>query len=187
MQLLIDFLPIVLFFAAYSLSKDFFIALVVIMIAAPLALGTQWMMTRKFNKISAGSTALVVILGGGALLLDNKMIFLWKPTAFYWMAAVAFLLSQYIGERPIIRRIMESASKDAESPIQLEARLWARLNLAWVIFFVIGGALNIYVAYNYPEATWVNFKLFGLLGLTLVFVVAQSFWLAQHLKDTPSE
>jgi intracellular septation protein len=115
------------------------------------------------------------------------MIFLWKPTAFYWIAAVAFLLSQYIGERPIIRRIMESASKDAESPIQLEARLWAKLNYAWVIFFVFGGALNIYVAYNYPEATWVNFKLFGLLGLTLAFVVAQSFWLAHHLKDTPSE
>jgi intracellular septation protein len=187
MQLLVDFLPIVLFFVAYVLSDDFFVALIVIMITAPLVMGLQWLLTKKFNRISAVSTALVVILGGGALLLDNKMIFLWKPTVFYWVAATVFLVSQFIGERPIIQRIMEAASKDADAPFHLTSRLWATLNLAWVIFFLIGGALNIYVAYNYPEATWVKFKLFGLLSLTLVFVVAQSVWLAQYLHRKPSE
>ena len=187
MQLLVDFLPIVLFFLAYVLSDDFFIALIVIMIAAPLAMGVQWLLTRKFNRISAASTALIVILGGGALLLDNKMIFLWKPTVFYWVAAIAFLTSQFVGERPIIRRIMEAASKDADAPFELAPRQWTTLNLAWVIFFVIGGALNIYVAYNYPEATWVKFKLFGLLSLTLIFVVAQSVWLARYMDGKPTK
>lgn len=187
MQLLVDFLPIVLFFAAYSLSNDFFVALVVIMIAAPLAMGIQWLLTKKINKISAASTALVVVLGGGALLLNNKTIFLWKPTAFYWVAAAVFLASQFIGERPIIQRIMESASKESDTAIRLAPRQWLTLNLAWVVFFIVGGALNIYVAYSFSEATWVKFKLFGLLSLTFVFVIAQSIWLARQMADKPTE
>jgi len=187
MQLLVDFLPIVLFFTAYFVSKNFFTALIVIMIAAPLAMGAQWLLTKKINKISAGSTVLVVVLGGGALLLDNKMIFLWKPTVFYWVAAAVFLASQYIGSRPIIQRIMAAASSESTTSIDLTQKQWLTLNLAWVVFFVIAGGLNIFVAYNYPEATWVKFKLFGLLGLTFAFVVAQSFWLAKHAASDSSQ
>jgi intracellular septation protein len=188
MQLLIDFLPIVLFFAAYFISGEFYTALIVIMIAAPLAMILQWFVSKTFNKISAISTLLVVVLGGGAMLLDNKMIFLWKPTVFYWCAAIAFLASQYIGEKSFIRRLMESASDNSESPLRLEDRQWASLNLAWVIFFVVAGALNIYVAYGYSEATWVKFKLFGLIGLTIVFIVGQSLWLAKMINEnSPSD
>jgi intracellular septation protein len=187
MPLLIDFLPIVLFFAAYFISNDFFTALLVIMVAAPIAFALQWFMTRTFNKISAVSTALVVILGGGALLLDNKMIFLWKPTVFYWLAAIAFLGSQFIGAKPFIQRLMEAAGATADSKLELLKGQWARLNLAWVVFFAIAGALNIYVAYSYPEPTWVKFKLFGLMGLTFVFIVAQSIWLAKQMPEDPAE
>lgn len=187
MQLLIDFLPIVLFFAAYFISGDFYTALIVIMIAAPLALLLQWFMTRTFNKISAVSTALVVVLGGGAMLLDNKMIFLWKPTVFYWFAAAAFLASQYIGQKSIIRRLMESAGESSESALHLSDEKWATLNLAWVLFFLFAGALNIYVAYSYSEPTWVKFKLFGLIGITIVFIVAQSFWLARQMTEDAQE
>lgn len=187
MQLLVDFLPIVLFFAAYFLSNDFFVALIVIMITAPLAMGIQWLLTKKVNKISAASTLLVIILGGGALLLNNKTIFLWKPTAFYWAAAAVFLASQYVGQRPIIQRIMQAASQESGAAFQLTPRQWLTLNLAWVVFFVVGGILNIYVAYNFSEAAWVKFKLFGLLSLTFVFVVAQSIWLAQQMDKKPSE
>ena len=187
MQLLIDFLPIVLFFAAYFISNDFYTALLVIMIAAPAAFALQWMLTKTFNKISAVSTLLVIVLGGGALLLDNKMIFLWKPTVFYWLASVAFLGSQFIGARPFIQRLMEAASQASDEPLQLTDSKWKSLNFAWVVFFIIAGALNIYVAYNYPEATWVKFKLFGLIGLTLAFIVGQSFWLAKQLTDETDE
>ena len=82
MQLLIDFLPIVLFFAAYFISDDFYTALLVIMVAAPIAFALQWVMTKTFNKMTAVSTLLVIVLGSGALMLDNKMILLWKPTVF---------------------------------------------------------------------------------------------------------
>jgi intracellular septation protein len=187
MPLLIDFLPIVLFFAAYFISSDFFTALVVIMIAAPLAFALQWFLTKTFNKISAVSTLLVVVLGGGALLLDNKMIFLWKPTVFYWLAAIAFLGSQFIGAKPFIQRLMEAANATADSSFELAKDKWKILNLAWVVFFVFAGALNIYVAYNYSEPTWVKFKLIGLMGLTFLFIIAQSIWLAKNMPDDTSE
>ena len=146
MQLLIDFLPIVLFFAAYFISNDFYTALLVIMVAAPIAFALQWVLTKTFNKLSAISTLLVVVLGGGTLLLDNKMIFLLKATP-------DAMKSGFI------------------------------LNMAWVVFFAFAGALNIYVAYMYSEPTWVKFKLFGLIGLTIVFIIAQSFWLAKQIND----
>jgi intracellular septation protein len=183
MPLLIDFLPIVLFFATYFITYDFFSALVVIMIAAPVAFALQWFLTKTFNKISAVSTILVIVLGGGALLLDNKMIFLWKPTVFYWLAATAFLGSQFFGAKPFIQRLMEAANATADSKFELARDQWKKLNLAWVVFFVFAGALNIYVAYNYSEATWVKFKLIGLMGLTFVFIAAQSIWLAKQMPD----
>ena len=187
MQLLIDFLPIVLFFAAYFVTDDFYSALLVIMVAAPVAMLIQWLMTKTFSKMTAISTLLVVVLGGGALLLDNKMIFLWKPTVFYWLAAIVFLASQYVGEKPIIRRLMDAASGQSDESIQLDETQWNTLNLAWVIFFVVAGALNIYVAYAYSEPTWVKFKLFGLIGLTIVFIIGQSFWLAKQINESAEE
>jgi len=186
MQLIFDFLPIVLFFTAYVVTKDLFVAVAVLMVVAPLAFAVQWFVSRKINKISAASTLLVVILGGATLISGDSVFIFWKPTVLYWAVAIAFLASQFFGEKPFIRRMMEAASKDADEPVQLTAQKWAKLNLMWVVFFVFAGGLNIYVAYNYPEETWVNFKLFGLLGLTFVFIVAQSFWLAQNIKQDAS-
>ena len=187
MQLLIDFLPIVLFFAAYFISDDFYTALLVILVAAPVAMAVQYVMTRTFNKMTAVSTLLVVVLGGGALLLDNKMVFLWKPTVFYWAAAVVFLVSQFVGDKPVIRRLMEAAGSGSDDPIQLTDQQWNTLSIAWVVFFVVAGALNIYVAYVYSEPTWVKFKLFGLIGLTFVFIIGQSIWLAKQINDSAEE
>lgn len=187
MTLLIDFLPIVLFFAAYFITYDFFTALVVIMIAAPVAFALQWFLTKTFNKISAVSTVLVIVLGGGALLLDNKMIFLWKPTVFYWLAAVAFLASQFFGVKPFIQRLMETASQSADSKLELAKDKWAKLNFAWAAFFLFAGGLNIYVAYTFSEPTWVKFKLIGLMGLTFIFIIAQSLWLAKQMPEDESE
>ncbi len=186
MQLLLDFLPIVLFFTAYVFTKDLLVAVAVLMVVAPIAFTVQWFVTRKINKISAASTLLVVVLGGATLVSGDSVFIFWKPTVLYWAVAIAFLASQFFGDKPFIRRMMEAASKDSGESIQLTPVKWANLNLTWVIFFVVAGALNIYVAYNYAESTWVNFKLFGLLGLTFVFIVAQSFWLARNIDRDAS-
>jgi intracellular septation protein len=100
----------------------------------------------------------------------------WKPTVINWLFAVVFLGSHWIGERPLVERMMSHAIK-ADRPV------WMRLSWLWIGFFTGIGVLNLYVAYNYPEETWVNFKLFGMLGITLAFVVGQAFYLSRYVED----
>ena len=122
--------------------------------------------------------ALIVVLGGATILLRDEMFIKWKPSVVNWLFAAVFLGSQFIGSKNIVRRMMDKA-------VTLEDVIWTRLNLAWAGFFVFAGLLNVYVVYNYDTDTWVNFKLFGLLGLTVAFVIAQSFYLMRHIKEAP--
>jgi intracellular septation protein len=182
MQLLLDYLPIVAFFGAYIATKDIFLAIVVIMVVAPIVLAAQWFMTRKLNKMTAISTALVVGFGGITLLLDEPVFFYWKPTVFYWAFALACLVSHFVGEKTIVQRMLQAASQTSDTTLELPAQHWRTLNLMWIVFAVISGALNLYVAYTFSEPTWVKFKLFGLLGLTVVFLVIQSIWIASVVE-----
>lgn len=190
MQLLLDYLPIVAFFAAYVITKDIFLAVVVIMVVAPFVLAVQWFMTRRLNKMTAISAGLVVAFGGITLLLDDPVYFYWKPTVFYWTFALACLVSHFVGEKTIVQRMIQAASKTNDTSLELARQHWRTLNLMWIGYALVSGALNIYVAYTFSEATWVNFKLFGLLGLTVLFLVIQSVWIAsvvEHHPDTDSE
>jgi intracellular septation protein len=178
MQLFIDYLPILFFFGAYF-YEDIYFATAVLMAVMPIIMVVQWLMTRKLNKIYAASTALVLVLGTATLLLRNPSFLYWKPTVLNWAIAVAFLGSQYIGAKPFVQRMLESAA-------QLKADQWHRLNLIWVAFFAAVGCINLYVAYSYSEPTWVKFKLFGMLGLTVVFVVIQTIWLTVVMNRNES-
>ena len=114
---------------------------------------------------------------------DDPVFFYWKPTVFYWLFALACLGSHFVGEKTIVQRMMQAASQGTDSPIELAPSSWRTLNLMWIAYSVVAGALNIYVAYTFSESTWVNFKLFGLLGLTLVFLVLQSLWMATVVEE----
>ncbi len=175
MQLFVDFLPILIFFGAYF-YEDIYLATAVLMFVMPIFLLVQYLITRKLNKMYAASTALILLLGTATLLLRNPVFLYWKPTVLNWAIAVVFFGSQFIGEKPIVRRMMESAAQ--LTPVQ-----WQRLNLIWVVFFTIIGGINLYVAYSFSEPTWVKFKLFGMLGLTLVFVIIQTIWLTHTMKQ----
>ncbi|QOJ31471.1 MAG: septation protein A [Gammaproteobacteria bacterium] len=176
MQSLIDLLPVVLFYVAYKFS-DFRTAIAVMMVAMTLQVALTWLITRRVHRMTLISAGLVVGLGGISLLLRNELIFKWKPTILFWVFAIVFLGSQFIGAKPIAQRFVESASKDA---LSIPADDWRTLNIMWVAFFALVGALNLYVAYSFPEDVWVNFKLFGLTGLTLLFALVQAFWLSRH-------
>jgi intracellular septation protein len=175
MQLLIDYIPIVIFIAAYFF-KDIFFATGVLMATMPIVLALQWLMTRKINKIYLASTALVLVLGTATLYFRNATFLYWKPTVLNWAFAVAFLGSQWFGEKTFVQRMLGAAA-------ELNRNQWIRLNLMWVAFFIVVGAVNLYVAYNFSEEFWVKFKLFGMLGLTLIFVVIQSLWLSMAMKS----
>lgn len=180
---LADFLPLVLFLAAYFF-KDIYFAVVVLMIAMPVGVLVKYLVNRKMDRIYLWSTIFLLVLGGATVYLRNPAFLYWKPTAFYWALALAFLISQWIGEKPLVQKffgLMGELRTDRVSPKQ-----WRTLNLVWVVFFVSLGLLNIYVAFNYEEPDWVRFKVFGLLGLTLIFMTGQTFWLVSKIdKATP--
>jgi intracellular septation protein len=180
MQLVVDFLPIIVFFSVYQFAGIYAatVAIIVVM-AAQIAL--QWFRNRTVNKILLTSGALVAVFGGATLVLRNSLFIQWKPTILYWLLAIAFLGSQFIGEgKTLTERAMGHA-------VELEATLWRQLNVIWVANFAFLGAANIYVVYHFSEATWVKFKLFGTLGLTLLTAIGQALWIAAHTDRNQPE
>ncbi|HSD68115.1 MAG TPA: inner membrane-spanning protein YciB [Woeseiaceae bacterium] len=178
---LADFLPLLLFLVAYF-YKDIYLAVIVLMIAMPVGLLIKYLVSRKIDRIYLWSTIFLLVLGGATVFLRNPAFLYWKPTAFYWALAVAFFASQWIGEKPLVQKffgLVGELKTDQVSPTQ-----WRKLNLVWVVFFLSLGLLNIYVAYNFAEADWVRFKVFGLLGLTLIFMTAQTFWIVSKIDKT---
>jgi len=179
MQLFIDYIPIVAFIFAYF-YKDIFFATGVLMVVMPVVMVLQWLVTKKVSRMYLASTILVLALGGLTLFYRNATFLYWKPTVLNWLIAVVFLGSQWVGEKPITQRMLENAA-------ELERPQWLKLNLAWVGFFAFAGAVNLYVAFNFSEEFWVKFKLFGMLGLTIVFVIIQSIWLSMLAKPDSAE
>ena len=179
MQIIVDFLPIIVFFVTYQLA-GMYAATVAIIIAMALQIGYQWLRERTVNRMLLTSGILVAAFGGITLLLRDPIFIQWKPTVVNWLFAAVFLGSRYIGGKTLTERIMGHA-------VELEAGMWRQLNLMWVGNFGFLGAVNLYVVYNFDEATWVNFKLFGMLGLTLVMVLIQVLWIAARTAGQQPE
>jgi len=175
MKMMFDFLPVVLFFVVYKMV-DIYAATAVLIAACAVQTIAHRLMKGSFEKSHVITLVLVAIFGGLTLYLQDENFIKWKPTAINWLFAVIFVGSQFIGEKTIIERMMGST-------ITLPSQVWTKLNIAWALFFVALGALNIYVAFSFDTDTWVNFKLFGLMGLTFAFIIMQSIYLMPYLKE----
>lgn len=175
MKFLYDFFPIVLFFVAYKVY-DLYVATAVIIVASAAQVSFSWFRHRKVEKMHLITLVIVVVFGGLTLILKDPLFIKWKPTVVNWLFGVAFLGSQFIGAKTLVERMM-STQIDLPSPV------WRRLNMTWVAFFLVSGVANLYVAYNFSEDTWVNFKLFGVLGMTIAFIIIQAFYISRHLPD----
>ena len=171
MQFLVDLLPVIAFFVAYKLA-GIYVATGVLIVGVLAQTAYSWFRHRKVSPMLLTSAVLVLFFGGLTLLIHDPTFIKWKPSIVNWLFAAAFLGSQYISGPTIVQRMLGEN-------VALDDRSWRHLNLAWVGFFIVGGALNLFVAYRYDEATWVNFKLFGLMGLTLAFALAQGVWIAR--------
>jgi len=174
MKFLFDFFPIILFFAAYKFY-GIYIATGVAIAASFIQVGLFWYKHRRFENMQLIGLALIAVFGGVTLLLHDEIFIKWKPTVLNWLLAAAFLGSQFIGGKNFVQRMMGAA-------VVLPGAVWRRLNLAWTVFFVTLGAANLYVVYHFDTDTWVNFKLFGMMGLTFAFVIAQAVYIARHAK-----
>jgi intracellular septation protein len=179
MQILIDFLPIIVFFGAYKYA-GMFAATGALMAAMALQIAIQWFRQGSVNKMLLASGVLVGVFGGITLAFRDPIFIQWKPTIVNWLFAAAFLGSRYIGDRTLTERMMGHA-------IELDRIMWRQLNLMWIGNFAFLGAANLYVVYNFDEATWVNFKLFGMLGLTLVMALTQAVWIAVRTSGQQPE
>jgi len=175
MKFLYDFFPILLFFVAYKLG-DIYIATGVAIAAAAVQTLTFWIRHRRFETMHLVTFGLLLFFGGLTLLLRDPVFIKWKPSVINWLFAAVFLGSHWIGKKPAVERMMGHA-------IQAPSAVWLRLSWMWVIFFISVGLLNLYVAYTFSEEAWVNFKLFGMLGITLAFVIGQSFYLGRYVIE----
>lgn len=204
MKFLFDLLPVILFFAVFkwgeghaaaaqSLAGQYLSGFVsggaVTAGQAPILLATavaivvtigqiSYLLARrkKVDNMLWVSLAIISFFGGATIYFHNETFIKWKPTVLYWCIGAAFLVSQTVLKKNLVRAMMEKQ-------ITLPDDIWHRLSLIYVTFFLVMGFLNLYVAFNFSTATWVNFKLFGGMGLMLVFVIAQSIFLSKHMQE----
>ena len=174
MKFLFDVFPVLLFFVAYKLF-DLYIATATAIVATFLQIGWSKLARGHVDRMLWVSLVVITVFGGATLLLANETFIKWKPTVLYWIFAAVLIGGAMFGKN-LIRSMMQSQ-------IVLPDAVWDRLMMSWVVFFVVMGGLNLYVAYNYSTDAWVNFKLFGGIGLMIVFVLLQALFLAKHVQQ----
>jgi intracellular septation protein len=203
MKLLLDFLPIVLFFLAFKVAesqpdaaaafasehfgflvsgglvgpKEAPVLLATLVVIAATFLQIAWLLARgkKVDAMLWVSLGLVTVLGGATVWFHNETFIKWKPSVLYWVMGTAFWLSQALFRKNLLQALLGEQ-------MQLPATVWRTLNLMWIGFFAFMGLANIYVAYSFSTDIWVNFKLFGGVGLMLLFTFAQGLYLSRHIK-----
>src|SRR5205814_7884178 len=174
MQALTCLAPLVAFFVTYRL-RGLYVATAVLMVAMLALLALDWLGQRRVPPLHALSAMLVLILGAATLLLHNRLFIQWKPTLLFWAVSGAFIASFWVGERTLTQRLLSAA---LEERLRVSATLWRWLNLWSAGFYAALGALNLAVVHYASERAWVNFEMFGLTLLTLLFVAQQVLWLS---------
>ena len=207
MKLLLDFLPILLFFGTFKYTESHkewaaafatehlgwmvaggavgtteapvMLATVVVVIASLVQVAWLKARGKKVDLMLWISLTLVVVLGGLTVWLHSETFIKWKPTGLYWAMGLSFLISQTLLGKNLLKLMMGEQ-------MQLPDAIWKRLGLAWVVFFAAMGLLNLWVAYNFSTSTWVDFKLFGGIGLMLLFTLGQGLYISRHLPEGDS-
>lgn len=208
MKILFDLLPIILFFATFKWAEGHkelaaqwltehlgfavsgglvgmteaptLLATVVVVAATVLQILVLKALRKPVDKMLWAGLVIVVVLGGLTLWFHDERFIKWKPTLIYWLMAAGFLVTEILLKRKMLREMM-GGQMDAPDAV------WRKLGWAWVLFFAAMGVLNLYVAFNFPTDMWVNFKMWGSLGLTLGFTLAQGLYLSKHMDQAPAE
>ncbi len=204
MKLLFDLFPVILFFVAFKFAGIYpdaslalaqtwlgplmfdgtvpagqgpiLLATAVAIVASLLQVG--WLLARRktVDPMLWISVAVIIVFGGATIWLHDETFIKWKPTVLYWAFGGTLLVSAIVFKRNLIQSM-------TQGQIELPAHLWGRLNLSWVGFFVFMGVLNLYVAFNFSESAWVKFKMFGGMGLMVVFALAQGVVLSRYIDQ----
>ena len=175
MKILSDLLAVILFFATYTLTKNIVCATAVALVIGVLQAAFTWIRHKKLDTMQWVSLALIVVFGGATILLHDARFIMWKPTLLFWVGALVLLASHLMGKNGL------KAMMGKE--ITLPEGVWRKLTFAWLAFLVLMGLVNLFVAYTFTEAQWVNYKLFGSTALMIVFFIAQGMYLSRFLPQ----
>ena len=173
MKQFFDLIPLLVFFAVYKFY-DIYTATAALMVVTVLQIAITWFTLRKLEKMHLITLGMVLVFGGFTLFFHDDAFIKWKVTVINLLFSAALLVSQFVLKKPLIKQMLGKE-------MQLPDAIWSRVNLAWAGFFAVAAATNTYIAFHLPQEVWVNFKVFGLLGMTLLFTVATVFYLYRHL------
>ena len=179
MKIFVDLLPVILFFVGYKLF-DIFVATAIAIGATIAMIIYSKLVFGKVEKALLINGAIISVLGGITLLLHDKTYIMWKPTALYWIGAITLIVADHVFHKNLIQQMMQKM-------LNPPANIWTKLNWAWVIFLTALGFLNLYVAFNFTENAWVNFKLFGVTSMMFAFMILQTVALKKYLIEQPAE
>ena len=175
MKVLSDLLAVILFFLAYTFTKDIFLATAVAIVIGVIQAAIMWWKHKKLDTMQWVSLVLIVVLGGATILFQNDSFIKWKPTALFWFCALALLIG-HLFKKNALKSMMGKE-------IQLPNIVWQRLTIIWVVFLVFMGIVNIVVAYTFSQEFWVNYKLFGSMALMFLFILGQGVYLSRYLSQ----
>lgn len=188
----IDFIPLLLFFIVFKLEPrdlelagqvftfgGIFSATAVLVLSSLLVYGSLFVAQRRLEKGQWLTLIGCLFFGGLTLAFHSETFLKWKAPVVNWLFALGFAGSHFIGQQPLIKRVMGHA-------VSLPDRVWTQLNIAWVVFFIFSGCANLFVAFTYHDI-WVDFKVFGSLGMTLLFLIGQGVFLARHMQPSSSD
>ena len=175
MQIFYDLFPILIFFILFKMA-GIYAATLGAMLAAVAQVGVFWWRHRSFEMMQIITLVVILVLGAATLFFHNPMFIKWKPTIINWAFAFIFTFLPLLTKRTLVEILLSHK-------IKLPQHVWQNLNTSWIAFFLIIGSINVVVIYNYSTETWVNFKLFGMLALSILFVIGQAFYLAKHVQD----
>ena len=173
MKQFFDLTPLRVFFTVCK-SYDSYAATGALMVVTVLQIAITWFTLRKLEKMHLITLAMVLVFGGFTLFFHDDAFIKWKVTVINLLFSAALRDSQFVQKNPLIKQMRGKE-------MQLPDAIWSRVNLAWAGFFAVAAATNTYIAFHLPQEVWVNFKVFGLLGMTLLFTVATVFYLYRHL------
>jgi intracellular septation protein len=179
MKFLFDLFPVILFFIAFKIW-GIYAATAVAIVASFVQIGWVWLRHRKVDKMLWMSLVVIVVFGGATLALHDETFIKWKPTVLYWLFCATLLVGALGFRKNLIKSMMKEQ-------ITLPEPAWNKLLASWIGFFAMMGVANLYVAFNYSTDVWVNFKLFGGMGLMLIFVIMQALMLSKYVIDKDAE
>lgn len=179
MQVFLDFLAVFLFFIAFKFY-GIYVATVVGVAASFLQAIIYRFIKKEWDYKQVVTFFVFAAFGGLTLYFHNPIFVKWKPTIVFWIFALIMLFSQFFMQKPIMQRLLESALENTHTSPQ---HIWRRINVAWILFFILLGSINLYIAYFYSNDAWVNFKFYGIFSAILVFTLLQSLYLAKNLKE----